>query len=248
MARQVYFDPFGAYTEAYDRGVGRQIQLEGATRDARARDWDYENMAPLRLSAARRADTLGRERLPYDIRALGLNERLASTNLFDRESAALANLGKTYGTYAPFYTAAQQYLAGQYADPTAYGYRPGLTRYTTAQASPESEAMPAQSPEAYGIPRQYAFDIGGILPEYSDALARRAESYLTYPEQLQAAQQARLGAQAQIDDFYRTQILQQQRDQEDRLRWQELMQMYGGSTGGRPYGGVDAGTDFFNAQ
>lgn len=59
MARQVYLDPFGSYTNGYDKGINRQMELETNRRQARAQDFDYNQMLPFRYNTAQRDDEVG---------------------------------------------------------------------------------------------------------------------------------------------------------------------------------------------
>lgn len=65
MARNVYFDPFGSRVEGYRAGVQDEQSLQGATRAARAIDWDYNNMKPLELDTARRVNAYGAYADPF---------------------------------------------------------------------------------------------------------------------------------------------------------------------------------------
>src|SRR6186713_3492013 len=70
MARNVYFDPFGQRTEGYRAGVQDESALQGATRAARGIDWDYNNMAPIRLGEAQLAYDYNKFATPYNQKVL----------------------------------------------------------------------------------------------------------------------------------------------------------------------------------
>lgn len=120
MARQVYFDPYGQRVEGFRAGVQDMMNLQDNVRRARASDWDYNNMAPLRLSAAQRQDEYGRAKLPYDINALGINQRMAVGNLFDADQRRNWEYGATRADYAPAFAAQDFYHSGRYLDAPQY--------------------------------------------------------------------------------------------------------------------------------
>ena len=114
MARQVYFDPFGSYINAYDKGVGRQMELESNRRQARAQDFDYNFMLPFRFKTAQRDDIVG---------AHGLEARKQMIDL-GLETARYNNAVTGLGAYKQFGLA-----LGAPVDPTIGLYN-RLTGYT----------------------------------------------------------------------------------------------------------------------
>lgn len=119
MARQVYFDPFGMRTEGERAGVRDEAFLQDQTRRARASDFDFNELLPLRLNEAQRADRLGAAQLPYQIDALGLNQRTAINNLYNQTASILGDIGPRTGNYRPAQANDLSYLYG--------GYGVGLT-------------------------------------------------------------------------------------------------------------------------
>lgn len=113
MARQVMFDPFGSYTQGFDQGVGRQIQQEGAVRQARAQDYDMNVMAPYRLAAVQREDQLGRTTLPYQQALAPYALDTARANRYDTLSRQAGNFAQMFNTPAPLEHLAYQYFGVQ---------------------------------------------------------------------------------------------------------------------------------------
>jgi hypothetical protein len=110
MARQVFFDPFGQYTEGFDRGAGRQIQTEGAARQARAQDYDFNTMAPYRLAAVQREDQLGKTTLPYQEALAPYALDTARANRYDTLSKQAGDFAQMFNTPAPLQQLAYQYF------------------------------------------------------------------------------------------------------------------------------------------
>lgn len=120
MARQVYFDPYGMRQAGYDTGVQREMQVQDQTRRARAADWDYNYMAPLRLSGAQLENQYAQAALPYRINSLGINERSALGSLYDTEQARLGRYGELRGDYSPQAADQDFYVSGQYMQAPQY--------------------------------------------------------------------------------------------------------------------------------
>lgn len=110
MARQVFFDPFGSYTEGFDRGAARQTQTEGAVRNARAQDFDFNNLAPFRLAAAQREDQLGKATLPYQIQLAPYALDTARANRYDTLMRQAKDFAPLFNTTAPLEQLAYQYF------------------------------------------------------------------------------------------------------------------------------------------
>jgi len=109
MARQVYFDPFGSYTQGFDQGAGRQIQTEGAARAARAQDFDYTQLAPYRVNAAQREDQLGKVTLPYQEALAPFALDTARANRFDTQVRQATQFAPLFGVTAPLEQAYYQH-------------------------------------------------------------------------------------------------------------------------------------------
>lgn len=128
MARQVFFDPFGNYTEGFNTGAGRQIQTEGATRQARAQDFDYNNLAPFRVSAAQRQDELGAATLPYQKALAPYALDTARANRYDTLARQSGEFAKAFGIPAPYEQNAYSYF-GITPSTTQVGNAPPVTQF-----------------------------------------------------------------------------------------------------------------------
>lgn len=118
MARQVMFDPFGAYTQGLHAGTQDEMQLQRQTRDARAMDYDFGVMAPLRTQQLEQGLMFDQQANPLRLDAmrdtnfatqLGLAGTLAQeAGVFGpREDLYRQRFGD-FGTYNP--AAAMEYL------------------------------------------------------------------------------------------------------------------------------------------
>ena len=109
MARNVYLDPFGTYTSAFDKGLARQMDVESNRRQARASDFDYNFMQPIRYNDARIANQYNTAALPYRVRDLGYGERATRAGLFGQEYGIGQNLARDFGTVLPALSAFANY-------------------------------------------------------------------------------------------------------------------------------------------
>lgn len=109
MARQVYYDPFGARTEGFRAGMQDEMGLQKNIRDARSMDWDYRNMKPLELQEAQRIAAFNQYADPYARRALGTNEQMSYANLFGAQLPLYGRVGNITGDFNPAVRLAQQY-------------------------------------------------------------------------------------------------------------------------------------------
>ena len=109
MARNVYLDPFGTYTSAFDKGVSRQMDIEANRRQARASDFDYNFMQPLRYSDAQISNQYNTAALPYRVRDLGYGERATKAGLFGQEYNIGQNLARDFGMVMPALSAFARY-------------------------------------------------------------------------------------------------------------------------------------------
>jgi hypothetical protein len=101
MARQVFFDPFGSYVSGFDRGAGRQLQTEGATRQARAQDYDFNTLAPYRLAAMQREDQLGKTILPFQEQLAPFSLLNAQGNFYDAQLKRAGDFAQATNVVAP---------------------------------------------------------------------------------------------------------------------------------------------------
>lgn len=147
MARQVFFDPFGSYTEGFDRGAGRQIQTEGAVRQARQQDYDYNNFLPLRLAAAQREDQLGRTTLPYQEALAPYALDTARANRYDTLNRQATNFAQTFNLPAPLQQLAYQYFGITPTSVDTGNGQPPITQYFMQGANGEQVPVgQAQNP------------------------------------------------------------------------------------------------------
>lgn len=109
MARQVYYDPFGARTEGFHAGMQDEMGLQKNIRDARSMDWDYRNMKPLELQEAQRIAAFNQYADPYARRALGTNEQMSYANLFGAQLPLYGRVGNITGDFNPAVRLAQRY-------------------------------------------------------------------------------------------------------------------------------------------
>lgn len=56
MARRVFFNPLGSFTDAYNAGLGAQQNLESNVRNARQADYSYYNENPIKLAGMQREE------------------------------------------------------------------------------------------------------------------------------------------------------------------------------------------------
>lgn len=103
MARNVYFDPFGSRVEGYRAGVQDEQAVQGAVRGARQLDWDYNNMNPIRLDVARRANAFG----AYDDQFRRAESRRDD---FVKEAAVRGDIGIRTNNAAPLQNLDAGYL------------------------------------------------------------------------------------------------------------------------------------------
>lgn len=130
MARQVFFNPFGSYTEGFDQGAGRQIQAEGAKRQARSQDFDFNNFVPLRLAEAQRQDQLGRTLLPYQEGLAPYALLNAQGNFYDAQARRAADLARATTNVDPLEQLYSKYFNFTPATSSAPGSAPVTTLFT----------------------------------------------------------------------------------------------------------------------
>lgn len=131
MARQVYFDPFGRYTEGYDQGTGRELQMQREGRQNRLADYQYNNFLPLQLRNAQREDTVGQAVMPYRIAAAPLSYEEQRAQLFGHQTANDLAVSRALGIGTPFAQHVAQYYGLNYA-PGANG----AVNWTDSQNNP----------------------------------------------------------------------------------------------------------------
>lgn len=193
MARAVYYDPFGMRTNGYRAGVQDEIAIQDNTRRARAADWDYNNMAPLRLQQAQRADALDQFAQPYLQNQYGINQRANLASLFRQEQPNYESIGQATGNYAPALVGALNYGSGQSL---------GSEQFFPAQVRQASDTI-AQQPQV--ATSDYIANLAGMfginpiafqqfLQQQTGTISPEAEvgydQFLAYPRTFQQAQMA----------------------------------------------------------
>lgn len=182
MARSVYFDPFGARVEGFHAGMQDEMALQDNIRNARAKDWDYNNMAPIRLQEARRVADYNQYADPYMRRQLGLNERTANANLFNNEFNAYGLAGDVTGNYGPTVNLSQRYLGVPQTNPTDLQQQGAMERINREWLLRLADFRNAQQNTLFNQERQLAQDdwtrrtFGAITP--SDVF--RAQAFGQY--------------------------------------------------------------------
>lgn len=145
MARQVYFDPFGSYTQGFDQGAGRQIQTEGAARSARAQDFDFNNLAPYRVNAAQREDQLGKATLPYQEALAPFALDTARANRFDTQVKQGTQFAQLFNNPSQLEQAFYQHYGITPATTSVEGGQPSTQLFQTGadgQSVPLGAAQP----------------------------------------------------------------------------------------------------------
>lgn len=153
MARQVYYDPFGQRTTGYRAGIEDEVSLQDHTRRARASDYDYNQIAPIRLETMQREQALGQFADPYLRRAYGLQERGNTASLAGAELGIRAQTGQATGDYAPYITTATNYNSGNSA---------GSEQYYPAQVRAYSQVLQNQIPEVAALEQQFGLQPGAL--------------------------------------------------------------------------------------
>lgn len=188
MARQVYYDPYGMRTEGFRAGMKDMMELQDQTRRARASDWDYNNIAPLRLAQARREDQYGIAALPYRERALGINENTQLGGLYDANQQRFAQYGMQRGDYAPLLADQDLYTSGQYGQASAL--RSPYMQYTRANLDQSWDTFPGleQIAANFGIsPQVLGQALNQVYGNVTPQTERGVDSYYLYDRSRQDA-------------------------------------------------------------
>lgn len=99
MTRSVYYDPFGMRLAGYRLGQGDEVNLQDQTRRARASDYDYNTLAPLRLQGMQREENFANYYDPYRRKAAQYADTMSQGNVFDAERARRENIAMTNGNW-----------------------------------------------------------------------------------------------------------------------------------------------------
>ena len=161
MARSVYYDPFGSRLQGYRMGVQDETNLQDQTRRARGSDWDMDNMAPLRLNQAQRADQLGQYAMPYLQNQFGLNQRQTAANLAGTELPLMAEIGQATGNYAPWMATAMNFGSGQSVGSEQY-LAPQVQMFDQQMQQGGPEGMPSM-PDFSAAEQQFGLPPGSLL-------------------------------------------------------------------------------------
>ena len=122
--RQVYFDPFGMYTEGLDKGISRQMDIEKQSRDARDSDYKFNVLNPFELNRIRRDDWLGERVLPLRYDQIKYDTDSKRNAVFGSNLGIADAFGERTGVAAPIYnTFGQHYGLNYVTDPTTGAMR-----------------------------------------------------------------------------------------------------------------------------
>ena len=168
MARQVFFDPFGSYTQGYDTGTQREMQVQDNTRRARAQDFNYEYMMPLEYKQAKRMDALGEFSLPYQQKEVQYADSLGRNNVFTSNQAINRQVGTDLGITAPYENEIYQ----------RYGITPSVEQFTTVPANPNLAA----AKEKWAQQMRIYEDTGTpVTPEIRQGIAQQMAQFYNVP-------------------------------------------------------------------
>lgn len=188
MARQVYFDPFGQRTAGFREGMQDEMRLQDQTRRARVADWDYNNMAPLRLDAAQRQERLGAYGEPYAQRAFGINERTGLAGLYNAEQPIFDQTAAVLGDYSVARANRDMFNTGNYG--VADQYRQPYAQYIQPLYQGGETRMMADIATQFGIDPQVLQQIIPMLSQfgqYSPQAERGQDEYNLYDRSRQQA-------------------------------------------------------------
>lgn len=166
MARQVFFDPFGSYAQGYDTGTQREMQMQDATRKARAQDFSYNYMLPFEYKNAQRQDELAAFGLPYQKNAIQYSDQLGQNNVYNSNQGIAKDFGIQYGITAPYTNTAFQ----------RFNITPHLDQYTTPPAEPPQVTQARQ----HYLQNLDATTNAGGLPATPELRQRIAEETARY--------------------------------------------------------------------
>lgn len=186
MARQVYYDPFGQRTTGYRAGIEDEISLQDQTRRARASDYDYNQIAPIRLETMQREQALGQFADPYLRNAYGLQQRANEAGLAGAELGIRAQTGQATGDYAPYLTTAINYNSGNSV---------GSEQMYPGQVRAYNEILQNQMPQIQQIEQQLGLPAGALQQwiaqqtgTISPAVENGIDQFFGYDRAMQLAQ------------------------------------------------------------
>lgn len=212
MARQVRFDPFGMQLAGEQAGLRDEAFLQDQTRRARASDYQFNTLNPLALNELQRRDTLGAAALPYDIDALGINQRMARANLYGAENPIYNQIGLRTGMFNPQAANDLSFLYNYSGIGMPAIQQQAQQAYYGAQQLPgfdptQADALAQNFAQQYGVPsvdQNPMLDPNlypGLQQNYLDyAMQPQAQvqnqNYIDYLKILQDQEEARLRAES----------------------------------------------------
>lgn len=234
MARQVYYDPFGARLAGYQAGVNDEVQLQDQTRRARASDWDYTNIAPLQLSQAQRANSLGEFADPYMRNQYGINQRMQLANLFGAEQPNYERIGQATGNYSPALVNAANYGSGMSLGSEQF-FAPQVRQANDVLSQNPAvleQSYIAQLAQLFGIdPQAFSAYDAQQTGTISPAVESGYDQYLGYDRTRQMGMDNRLfGADAWLRQYQQQQLQNQANQLAQSEAWRRAQ--YGGGAGG----------------
>lgn len=246
MARQVYYDPFGSRLAGYQAGVNDEVQMQDQTRRARASDWDYNNIAPLQLSQAQRAESLGQFADPYMRNQYGINQRMQLANLFGAEQPQYERIGQATGNYSPALVNANNYGSGMSLGSEQFFAPQVRQAYDTISQNPAvaEQAYIEQLSQLFGIdPRAFQAYEAQQTGMLSPAAERGYDQFLGYDRTRQMGLDNRLLNADTWLRQYQQQQLQQQTDQLAQSEAWRRSQYGGGANGAAAPAGAYTGAE-----
>lgn len=186
MARQVFYDPFGQRTAGYRAGIQDEVTLQDQTRRARASDYDYNQVAPIRLETMQREQALGQFADPYLRNQYGIQERANTATLAGAELGIRGQTGQATGDYAPYITTAINYNSGNSV---------GSEQMYPGQVRAFNEVLQNQVPQIQQIEQQFGLPAGALqqwLSQQSGTVSAAVEDgvdqFFGYDRAMQLAQ------------------------------------------------------------
>lgn len=172
MARQVFFDPFGRAAEGYNQGMQQEQNLQANMRTARAQDWDYNNMAPYRLAATQRANTLETSALPFQMQMapIGLDE--AKTALATHQLPLAEQWFHTTGQFSPYSAVFQREFGLNPVSRDQNGNISYTMRGPNGEPVPVGTANPQTAMNVESLPQQMEWARNQAMINYYNGMAQ----------------------------------------------------------------------------
>lgn len=237
MARQIYYDPFGQRLGGYRMGVQDEVSLQDQTRRARASDYDFDYLQPLRTQGLAREEAYQQFADPYRRNAAPIAQRGAQAQLYGIEQPIMRQIGQTTGDYAGAQTGDIGFQRGIYGmeSPEERGAAIDTNRYINEQPTARVDdynSFIGQIAQEYGVdPAQL---MQAVAPYLLRGVGGRGDNqFPTYTEQAydfdqlypRTIQNAQLNAgygQQEWQRGYQEDQLRRQYDYNDVIRQQNL--------------------------